>query len=257
MPAYGLRINIESGGIGNVASGVIRHNRDVIAYLLIVRKTCLRIEGIAHCNIRCPGNTTISAPGIEQLRVDIVRGIARIQPHHVDAPIRRHGKRAENVPLVLVDRVVVDPNRCAKRLSVVSATGEHHIGAVAGTEWFDACHYINVIISRTAGPVHCYERLPTKSYTIYAALDEIATQVDRSNTVESWCDPRVLCVGRANAVKRAPASGKKEVAVCVHVHRAGIGRVGNIYRTLPGYAAVNRAVELTEITSEKASPKLI
>jgi hypothetical protein len=112
------------------------------------------------------------------LGVDIVRGIARIQPYDVNPSIGRYGKRAKNVPLIVVDRIVVDPNRCAKRLSVVSATGEHHIGAVAGTEWFDACHHVNVIISSTAGPVHCHKRLPTKSYAIYAALDEIATQVD-------------------------------------------------------------------------------
>jgi hypothetical protein len=112
------------------------------------------------------------------LRVDVVRGIARIQPYDVNASIGRHGRRAKNVPLVRVDRVVIDPNRCAKRLSAVGATGEHHIRAIVGIEWFDACHHVNVIISRTAGAVHCHERLPTESYTIYASLDEIATQVD-------------------------------------------------------------------------------
>ena len=65
MPADSIRVDVVSSGIRYVAAGVVRYNRNVIAYLLIVRKTCLRIKRIAHGNIRRPCHTAIGAPGIE------------------------------------------------------------------------------------------------------------------------------------------------------------------------------------------------
>jgi hypothetical protein len=65
VPANSVRVDIEGGGIGHVRSGVVRNDGDVIAYLLIIRKTCLRIEGVAHSDVRRPAEATISAPGIE------------------------------------------------------------------------------------------------------------------------------------------------------------------------------------------------
>jgi hypothetical protein len=65
VAADGVWVDIESGRIRYVAPGVIRYDGDVIAYLLIVRKTRLRIERIAHRNVRRPGDATICAPGIE------------------------------------------------------------------------------------------------------------------------------------------------------------------------------------------------
>ena len=65
MPPDGVRIDVVSCGIRDVAAGIVRYNRDVIAYLLILRETCLRIERIAGRYIRSPGHATISAPGIE------------------------------------------------------------------------------------------------------------------------------------------------------------------------------------------------
>ena len=88
MPANGLRVFVERGGIRDVAAGIVRYNRDVIAYLLILRETCLRIERIAHLNIRGPGCAAISTPGIEQLRLNIVGGVSRVIPHHINASIR-------------------------------------------------------------------------------------------------------------------------------------------------------------------------
>ena len=36
MPADGVRIDVVSSGIRDVAAGIVRYNRDVIAYLLIL-----------------------------------------------------------------------------------------------------------------------------------------------------------------------------------------------------------------------------
>jgi len=65
MPPDGVRIDVVSRGIRDVAAGIVRYNRDVIAYLLILRETCLRIKRIADLHVRRPCYATISAPGIE------------------------------------------------------------------------------------------------------------------------------------------------------------------------------------------------
>jgi hypothetical protein len=62
MPPHRVRINVVSGGVRHVAPGIVRHNRDVIAYLLIVRIACLRIKRIAHRDVRRPCHTAIGAP---------------------------------------------------------------------------------------------------------------------------------------------------------------------------------------------------
>ena len=67
VPANSVRVDIESSGIRHIRSGVIRNDGDVIAYLVIIRITCLRIERVAHSDVRRPAEAAISAPGIEQL----------------------------------------------------------------------------------------------------------------------------------------------------------------------------------------------
>ena len=88
VPADGVRVLVKSSRIRHVASGIVRYNRDVIAYLFILRETCLRIERIAHLDIRGPGCATIGAPGIEQLRLNVVGGVSRVIPHHINTSIR-------------------------------------------------------------------------------------------------------------------------------------------------------------------------
>jgi hypothetical protein len=61
MPADGVRVLVKRSRIRHVASGIIRYNRDVIAYLLILWKACLGIERIAHLDIRSPRCSTIGA----------------------------------------------------------------------------------------------------------------------------------------------------------------------------------------------------
>src|SRR6266478_4804833 len=128
------------------------------------------------------------------------------------------------MPLVMVDAIVIHPVRCAKGLAAVCAAGEHHVGPVAGTGRQHTGNHVDVIVSRTAGTVHCYERLATESYSIYAALNQVATHVDLRSLVEGRCLTSILCVAGTHAPKRTPTSGKKKVAIGIHAHRSSIGR---------------------------------
>jgi hypothetical protein len=59
------RVEVERGGIRHIGSGVIRYERDVIAYLILVGPAFQRIERGAHGYVRRPSNTPIGAVGIE------------------------------------------------------------------------------------------------------------------------------------------------------------------------------------------------
>jgi steroid 5-alpha reductase family enzyme len=61
MPANGLRVFVVSRGVRHVASGIVRYDRNVIAYLLILWKARLGIERIARRDIRRPCHATIGA----------------------------------------------------------------------------------------------------------------------------------------------------------------------------------------------------
>lgn len=160
------------------------------------------------------------------------------------------------MPIVLRVRVVVDPDRCAKGQPAIGAARKHYVSCAAAAR-LHAGKHINIIVSRAAGPIYRDERLSTKSYPIYSALDEVAAQVNVSDLIKSRRDVRILCIRRANAVKRGPSSGKKKVAVRVHIECSSIGRVGNVNWRLPGYSGVDRAIELSGVAGEETGPKLI
>jgi len=62
----GARVELECGGIGYVASCVVRYDRDVIAYLSTeARVTCVRIKCIAHFNVGRPRHASIATERIE------------------------------------------------------------------------------------------------------------------------------------------------------------------------------------------------
>ena len=128
MAADCVRVHIESRCVGNVSSGVIRHNRDVISYLLVLRKTRLRIEGIAHGDVSRPGRASIRAPRIKQLRIDVVRSVSCVIPDSIKPSVGRNCKCAKPVPLVLRRGIIVDTMRCGEGLTPVGATHKHHIG---------------------------------------------------------------------------------------------------------------------------------
>ena len=92
----------------------------------------------------------------------------------------------------MVNRVVIDPMRRAKGLAAIGAASEHYVSAVASAKRYHTGKHVNVIVC--AGTIHRDERLPTKSYSIYSALNEIATKVDRDVLVESWRNIWILCV---------------------------------------------------------------
>ena len=136
----------------------------------------MRIKHIADGDVGCPCQAAIRAPGIKKLGIDVVPTVARIVPDDIDASIRRDCKRAKPVPIVLRVGIVVDPNRRAKGLAIVSAAREHDIGC-ASSGGQHAGKHIDVVVCRAAGTVDCDKSLPTKAYSIDATLNEVATQV--------------------------------------------------------------------------------
>ena len=153
------RIEVVGSRICNVAAGVIGYDGDVITYLALVRIAFEWSKRIAHCHIGRPGDATIGTIGVEQLRIRVIRGIARVQPHRIDSSIRGYRKRAEPVPLVRIDWIVVNPLWPAKALAAVGAAGEHHVRS-ATAEGLDAGEHVDIVVRGAAGPVNCEKALP-------------------------------------------------------------------------------------------------
>lgn len=65
MPIDGLGVNVVGGSVRHIAAGIIRNNRDVITYLLILWIARLRIKRIADRDVRRKGGATVSAPRIK------------------------------------------------------------------------------------------------------------------------------------------------------------------------------------------------
>jgi hypothetical protein len=167
----------------------------------------------------------------------------------------RYRKRAEEVPLIMVDWIIIDSDRRAKGLAAVGAPRKHHVSAVASTERYHTGKHVNVVICPRT--IHSNERLTAKPYSIYSALDKVTTQVHGNVLIETWRDAWILCVRRAKAVKRAASSANKQIAVNVHLKRSGVGKIGRADRTLPGHSAIEGAVECAEVASKELSPKLV
>ena len=98
--------------------------------------------------------------GIEELRIGIVRGVARVQPDGIDPPVRRDRERAEPMPFAVIDRIVVDPLRRAEGLSAIGAADEHHVAAVSRTGGLHARQHINIVVRARARTIHREENLP-------------------------------------------------------------------------------------------------
>src|SRR5213592_679818 len=104
------------------------------------------------------------------------------------------------MPLGGVDTIVIDPVRRAEGQSTVCAARKHHVGCVSPGRLHTGQH-VNVVVSCAAGVVNRKEQLPTKSYSIYPALNDAATEVNSGVPVKSRCLASDLCVARANAAK--------------------------------------------------------
>ena len=83
-------IEVEGGRIRHIAAGVVRHDSDVIAYLVLVRPALERVKGLAYLYVSRPGNTSIGAVGIKQLRIGVICGVTRVVPHRIDASVGRN-----------------------------------------------------------------------------------------------------------------------------------------------------------------------
>ena len=59
------RVEVERGGIRHIGSGVIRYERDVVAYLILVGPAFQRIKGVAHRYVRRPANAAVRAVRVE------------------------------------------------------------------------------------------------------------------------------------------------------------------------------------------------
>ena len=188
-------VEIEGSGIGNIAPRVIRHDRNVIAYFVLLRPTFERVKGIAHRHVRRPCETAIHAVRIEQLRVDVIRSISRIQPHGIDSPVGRDRQCTEPVPFVMINGIVVDSVRRTECQTTVSAPGEHYVGAGSKARWLYTGDDVDIVVSGPAGAVHCQEQLPQKSAWIRSvgvSEVQIAAKTYLGDLVKSGRDCRVL-----------------------------------------------------------------
>src|SRR5438874_6464270 len=161
------------------------------------------------------------------------------------------------MPLVWIDRIIVNPLRCTESGPSIGAARKHHVRSAARA---DACYHVNVIIGGTAGAVDSKENLAGEPAWIHrAAKNQVAAHINRRDLVKSRRDTGVLCVGRPNAPEaaaRIPATDKK-VAIARHIERSPLRRVGNADRSLPRCSAISRTTESSELASGEFGPKLV
>src|SRR5205823_9384025 len=93
-----VRIKVKSRGVCYVTAGFIGNHCDIIAYLALVRIAFERIKRIAHRNVRRPGDASVSAKRIEQLRVRVIGSIARVVPDRIQPSVGRYRERAKPMP---------------------------------------------------------------------------------------------------------------------------------------------------------------
>jgi hypothetical protein len=108
------RIEVVGSWVGNVSSGIIRYDGDVIAYLVLHRPAFERRKRSAHGDVRRPCDAAIRAKRIEQLRIRVIRSITRVQPHRIDPSIGGYRQRAKPVPLIVINGIVIDSVRRTK-----------------------------------------------------------------------------------------------------------------------------------------------
>ena len=83
-------IEIVGGRIRDIASCVIRYDCDVVTYLVLVRPALERVKGLTYLYVSRPGNTSIGAVGIEQLRIGVIWCVTRIQPYSINSAVRSY-----------------------------------------------------------------------------------------------------------------------------------------------------------------------
>lgn len=109
-----VRVEVKRGRVRYVTTGFIGNDRDIIAYLVLVRITFEWIKRIAHRHVGRPCHASVGAEGIEQLRICVVGSIPCVIPDSIEPSIGRYRERAKPVPLARVNRIVIDLDRRAK-----------------------------------------------------------------------------------------------------------------------------------------------
>src|SRR6266496_4435648 len=225
-----VRVEIKRRGIRHIASGIIRNDGDVIAYLVLLWIALERIKGVAHGDVRRPCDAAIRAERIKQLGIGVIGSVSCVQPHRIDPSIGGYRQCTKPVPLVMIDWVIINPMRRAK--------------------------------SQSTGAVHCQERLARQAAWINCIAEiEAAAKTDLSDSVKSGRDCRVLRIAGAKAPKWAGKVGRatdKEIAVCIHVQRSPDRRARKKDWIHPGGPAVGGAAELpTTPIVARGAPNLI
>jgi hypothetical protein len=60
-----VRVEVKRGGIRHIASGIIRNDGDVVAYLVLLRIAFEWSKRIAHADVRRPVNAAVGTERIE------------------------------------------------------------------------------------------------------------------------------------------------------------------------------------------------
>ena len=83
----GVRVDVKCGRVRYVTASFIGNDCNVIADLILIWIAFEWVKWITDCYVRRPGNASVGAEGIEQLRVSVVGSIARVVPNSIQAAI--------------------------------------------------------------------------------------------------------------------------------------------------------------------------
>ena len=149
-------IEVKRSRIRHVAPSIIGDDSDIVAYLVLIRIAFERIKGIAHRDVRGPGNASVGAKGIKQLRIGVVGSVSTVVPDSIQASVGRYRECSKPVPLAGINRIVIDLDRRAKRCSVVRTARKHHVGCVSPRR-YHAGQHVNIVVSRATGTINRQE----------------------------------------------------------------------------------------------------
>ena len=86
----GVRVDVKCSRVRYVTASFIGNDCNVIADLILIWIAFEWVKWITDCYVRRPGNASVGAEGIEQLRVSVVGSIARVVPNSIQAAIGRY-----------------------------------------------------------------------------------------------------------------------------------------------------------------------
>src|SRR5205085_1923180 len=130
----------------------------VVTHLILVRITEKRVERSAGRDVRRPGVASVSAVGVEQLGVGVVRGISSIEPNHINSAVRCNCRGAEPMPFLGIRRIIIDPSWGRKGLAAIGALSEHDVaGAYPGISYTG--DHVDIVIRAAARVIEGEEDL--------------------------------------------------------------------------------------------------